>query len=117
MSVSVVCSDLVNEVEGYGSLACTHLFGLEVFKVLSSDGIHAQLQSSSHLVLFPILLTLNKTKQSNILSYNNQNDLWCDSLTYLTLCFLGVKYCLILTLLYWKVPKYLGTALSLYFNY
>lgn len=63
MFVQLVWPDLVNKVEGYGSLACAHLFGLEVLLVLGSDGIHTCLQFTSHLILFPILLTLQETKR------------------------------------------------------
>lgn len=60
MFVQFVWPDLVNKVEGYGSLACAHLFRLEVLLVLGSDGIHTCLQLTSHLILFPILLTLQE---------------------------------------------------------
>jgi len=62
MSEQLVWPDLVYKVEGNGSLACAHLFGLEVLLVLGSDGIHTRLQSTSHLILFPILFTLRETK-------------------------------------------------------
>ncbi len=63
MFVRFVWPDLVNKVEGYGSLACAHLFRLEVLLVLGSDGIHTCLQFTSHLILFPIFLTLQEIKK------------------------------------------------------